>query len=292
MNKHWNGIPWTLAVMLAAALFVALQSRSRWKESAADEKQRSLYLLERVAADSCFMAGEYDEAFARYGGVLLVNGDSTLWTTRKQRMSALSSPNAGTGSTRKELEERLFRTERLLSRYKGMEADLARRRERLNREERQLQDVYGERLNGTEEELASMRKELENIRATRVLRFPNEKKGATVIYLGEVENDKANGQGFGVWSTGSTYEGEWKDNLRHGYGEFSWQDGEHFSGHYQHDLRNGFGIYHWKNGQRWEGNWKDDMRHGDGVLYEANGKERVRGTWELDKLKVTVKNGK
>jgi hypothetical protein len=277
--------------MLGAALFVSLQSRDSWKQRTALERSKLELLLEHISADSCFMLEDYENAFLRYEELARRSGDTTLLSERRRSYESIDGHmrDDTPEEARNRLEEQLLRTERMLSRYKNMEEDLERGRELLAREEEQLREVYGDDVKAQQEELVRIRSELSQIRKRAVLRFASEKKGDSVIYLGEVENGKANGEGTGVWSTGSVYEGQWKNNLRHGRGIFNWADGEFYEGNYMNDLRDGFGVYHWKNGQRWEGQWKGDMRHGAGTLYEANGKVRVKGNWEADKLKGTVK---
>lgn len=122
-----------------------------------------------------------------------------------------------------------------------------------------------------------------------LLRFAGD-RGATITYVGAVRDGKAEGLGYGVWTTGSAYEGQWKANKRHGPGRHKYPDGAVYEGTYVNDQREGQGTYHYKNGQRWEGPWKDNMRHGEGVLYEANGRVRVRGVWEKDRLVREIKN--
>lgn len=291
MNTTSRGILWTLIAMLGTALFVSLQSRTSWKQRSALEQLRLEMLLVRVSADSCFMLEEYEDAFRLYEDLAARSGDSTLLAERRRLYGSLNEymRESTPEEARNRSEERLLRTERMLSRYKSMEEELKREREMLAREEEQLREIYGDDVKAQQEELLRIRGELSEVRKRAVLRFASEKKGDTVIYLGEVENGKAYGEGTGVWSTGSVYEGQWNNNLRHGRGTFNWADGEFYEGNYENDLRHGHGIYHWKNGQRWEGQWKDDMRHGEGTLYEANGKVRVKGIWHLDKLKGSIK---
>ena len=116
-----------------------------------------------------------------------------------------------------------------------------------------------------------------------VLRFKNS-KGKQVIYLGEVANGKANGQGIGILETGAIYEGNWKNNFREGKGIYQWADGEKYEGEFVKDERNGFGIYFWKNGEKYESYWKNDKRHGKGKVFDKNGKEKINGEWKDDAI--------
>jgi len=122
-----------------------------------------------------------------------------------------------------------------------------------------------------------------------LLRFKGE-NNAEISYVGEIRDGKANGIGYGVWSTGSNYEGEWLDNKRHGPGKHRYPDGARYEGMYVNDLREGDGTYFYRNGQKWIGPWKDNLRHGTGILYEANGKVRVKGVWEKDRLVSEIKD--
>jgi hypothetical protein len=47
----------------------------------------------------------------------------------------------------------------------------------------------------------------------------------TTFYIGNWENDKANGYGVYLHSNGSKYEGDWKDDKQHGKGHETWADG-------------------------------------------------------------------
>ena len=109
-------------------------------------------------------------------------------------------------------------------------------------------------------------------------------KGNTVYYVGEVRNNKANGNGVALYSTGSRYQGVWKDNLRHGNGTFSWPDGERYEGNYVNDRREGVGTYFWPNGEKFAGGWKDDRRNGKGAFYNEGGEIMTSGIWKKDEL--------
>lgn len=115
------------------------------------------------------------------------------------------------------------------------------------------------------------------------LTFTNS-KGNTVYYVGEVRNNKANGKGVALYSTGSRYQGSWKDNQRHGYGTFYWPDGERYDGDYVNDRREGVGTYFWPNGEKFAGGWKNDRRSGKGAFYSQDGEIMASGIWKGDEL--------
>ena len=108
-------------------------------------------------------------------------------------------------------------------------------------------------------------------------------RGNKIHYIGEVQNNKANGNGIGIWVTGSVYKGEWKNNIRHGQGVHEWPDGEKYDGMYVEGKRQGFGKYYWPNGERYEGQWDKDQRNGKGVLFDPDGNIRFEGNWASDK---------
>ncbi|MGM0635070.1 MAG: hypothetical protein ACQESK_03310 [Bacteroidota bacterium] len=116
----------------------------------------------------------------------------------------------------------------------------------------------------------------------KVISFKSE-SGNLVHYLGEIKNEKANGGGIGVWSTGSIYKGEWKENKRHGEGEFTWADGQRYEGDFVDDIRTGEGTYYWPSGEKYEGEWQNNKRHGKGVLYDPDGNVSYEGKWKKDK---------
>lgn len=48
--------------------------------------------------------------------------------------------------------------------------------------------------------------------------------------MGFYKNDKKNGFGLKVWSTGDKYEGEWLDGERNGKGIKTWVNGKKYEG--------------------------------------------------------------
>ena len=280
--------------MLGTALFVSVQSNERTREKGRLDRMQHDLLLARVAADACFLDGDHARAMDLYDSIARVTGDTSLLEQRRVFIMALAGNNDEEEHNRwhAQLESRLTKAEQLLNKYRRMENDLTKGRERLAMEERQLQEAFGGQIELQQQELERTRRELDARMLVKVIRFINAKKGTEVIYLGEVRNEMANGRGIGVFRTGSVYEGQWKDNKRHGIGDFTWPDGDRYVGSYVDDKRTGVGEYHWNNGQRWEGIWLDDMRHGEGVLYEADGRIRVKGVWAKDKLVETIKTPK
>ncbi len=109
-------------------------------------------------------------------------------------------------------------------------------------------------------------------------------KGKKVHYIGEVVNEKANGGGIGIWSTGGKYQGDWENNQRHGEGRYEWSNDHVYEGEFKNDVREGEGTYFWPTGERYEGEWADDKRSGLGTLYDKNGNIQYQGKWKNDKV--------
>ncbi|RZS92262.1 MORN repeat-containing protein [Aquimarina brevivitae] len=146
-------------------------------------------------------------------------------------------------------------------------------------------------LEKTKVQLERLQKQLKKKSYSEYLTFRNPKKHL-LHYVGQVQNNKANGYGIAVFDTGSRYEGDWVNNLREGEGAFYWPDGEYYIGSYENDLRNGLGTYYWPNGEKYVGEWKDDQRSGEGTFYAKDGKILTSGIWKKDKLVEEFKNKK
>jgi hypothetical protein len=243
-----------------------------------------LSLMEtRTKADELFMAGDHDAAFSLYRQIDSLTTDSLEKKRVKQRFFQQTSSEADQLAT---LSQKLERTTALLGQYQARESadenndgdhKTNYREQELEAEARSLK-----------EKLLAAQKEIEAVRNSQgIIRFSSTKNGS-VTYFGKLRNGKADGTGFGYWTSGSSYDGQWRDNLRHGKGQFLWVDGEKYEGEYKYDQRNGYGVYTAKAG-KYEGQWLNDMRHGEGKLYEPNGKLKVHGVWEKDKLVTTIK---
>tara|TARA_R110002096_G_scaffold238027_6_gene429365 strand:+ start:3812 stop:4573 length:762 start_codon:yes stop_codon:yes gene_type:complete len=109
--------------------------------------------------------------------------------------------------------------------------------------------------------------------------------GTKTIYFGEIQNNKANGEGMGYYRSGNVYIGTWKNNLREGKsGTYYFLNGDRYEGNYLKDRREGTGTYYWASGDRYEGEWLNDKRNGYGVLYGSDNKVKMKGTWKNDEL--------
>ena len=106
--------------------------------------------------------------------------------------------------------------------------------------------------------------------------------GADINYIGEVENNKANGFGFAVFEKKGFYEGQWSNNMRNGKGIYYWQNGDTYEGNYKNGFRYGYGVYTFKSGETYKGNWADNLRQGTGSLFNKRNKLIFEGEWLND----------
>ncbi|GEM_PF-1113144 len=130
-------------------------------------------------------------------------------------------------------------------------------------------------------QLNDKKEELKRQQKVQVISFTND-AGNLVHYIGEIQNEQANGGGIGIWDNGSVYKGDWENNKRHGNGEFKWKDGARYEGDFVYGARSGMGKFYYKSGERYEGEFKDGLRHGEGVLYDKNGNKSFDGKWKND----------
>ena len=110
-----------------------------------------------------------------------------------------------------------------------------------------------------------------------------------LMYKGQLENGKPNGNGKMTFTDGVTYEGEWKDGKKHGHGKQTSVNGDVYEGEWKDDEENGFGKYTWANGDCYEGMWENSEPNGfgkdtwiDGEVYEGmykNGKSNGYGKY-------------
>ncbi|MFN3841402.1 MAG: MORN repeat-containing protein [Cyclobacteriaceae bacterium] len=267
-----------VAVGIAIWIFVKL-NRSQKDLEALSHQVRLLQL--KSEADNQFILGNLDVAMAHYQEYDSLASDTLMQfrIARHRNPAATSLSEQATEFTAQPQHQ-----QHVLREYPNKKANSeANNAGSATDETRLLQNEIAE----LKQKLATLQDLQETASGKGILRFTSSKNGS-VTYFGELAKGKANGEGFGYWKSGSSYEGTWKDNLRHGKGVFTWADGEKYEGEYLNDQRHGFGIYTAKAG-RYEGQWLNDMRHGEGYLYEANGKLKVHGIWNNDKLIKTVK---
>ena len=102
-------------------------------------------------------------------------------------------------------------------------------------------------------------------------------------YIGEMKDNKREGQGTCIYKNGDKYEGFWKNNKKEGKGIYYYiHKGEVYRGNFFNDYPNGKGIYTYKNGDKYEGMFKDGKEHGEGVINYVNG-TRFKGEFKNGK---------
>ena len=113
-------------------------------------------------------------------------------------------------------------------------------------------------------------------------------------YVGEIENNKPNGQGTITKPNGDKYVGEFRDGKFHGHGTFTWSNGDKYVGELKDNKRSGQGTYTSHDGTIHVGEWKDNKKNGRGRLTKPNGLEEF-GEFKNGKLhgegKVTTPDG-
>jgi hypothetical protein len=218
-------LPSLLVLVLAVATGVSATAATSARRDAQQATQRADLLRQWIDADEAFIDGDRERALIIYAGLAEATGDSSLLRQRAVFDSSERTDGDTPASRSRDyarLAARLARTEALLGEVREQEesADpaLAETVAALERTvNRQLAEI--DRLRG----------ELERRRPLALLRFAAP-KGGEVVYVGDTQEGRAHGTGYGVWNTGSSYEGEWEDNRRHGRGRFRWKDGETYDG--------------------------------------------------------------
>ena len=74
-------------------------------------------------------------------------------------------------------------------------------------------------------------------------------------YIGELLNDKPNGQGTLTLPNGSTYSGFWKEGKPNGKGKLKKSDGRKYEGDFLNGKRHGLGKFSYPDGRQFEGEW-------------------------------------
>ncbi len=97
------------------------------------------------------------------------------------------------------------------------------------------------------------------------------------IYVGEILNKEANGQGVFTWANGDKYTGEFKDNKFYGFGTFIYNDGTKYIGQFENGSPNGKGKLTFASGDIYEGEFKGNKFHGKGVYKSIDGSSYVGG---------------
>jgi len=95
------------------------------------------------------------------------------------------------------------------------------------------------------------------------------------VYVGQLADQKPNGQGTYSWISGSKYSGEWMDGHMHGQGVYTWFSGEVYVGNWIDSKANGHGTKIHLDGTKYVGEWRDGEKHGQGTWTHPNGEVYV-----------------
>lgn len=90
-------------------------------------------------------------------------------------------------------------------------------------------------------------------------------------YIGQIKNEKPNGEGTFVYSNGTKYFGNWKDGKGNGNGIKTWKNGNKYVGTFKDDKFHGQGSFFYRNGSKYVGEYKNGKQNGNGTFTYANG---------------------
>ena len=94
-------------------------------------------------------------------------------------------------------------------------------------------------------------------------------------YVGEVKDNKFNGQGTYTYASGNKYVGEFKDGNLNGQGTYTFADGYKYVGEFTDGKPNRQGTETLANGTTYVGEFKDGTRNGQFTVTYANGDKYV-----------------
>lgn len=243
------------------------------------------YFKGKSIADDEFISEDFERAFQKYKQLPIGFGVNALLEKRLEQYKSLVNTKEATDSLLLSSKQQIMNYQNYL--------DAAQKKIIVLTQDKHTQEKFVQKLiDSLQISIKDRNYALQKLDSAsnlvvsekKLLKFQST-KGKDVIYLGEVKEGKANGEGIGIFSSGGMYEGYWSNNLRHGRGIYQWKDGEKYEGGFKEDKRNGFGIYFWKNGEKYEGYWNNDKRHGKGKIIDKSGKEKVSGEWENDELR-------
>lgn len=274
--------------MMIGELFWIFDLKDRNKEQALEQQeqlssvnQEVEYLNDLAKAYEWYIRGEYSKALDAFYQLTAREGheeDSSLFA-RIQRIEGLLN----TEDTSNADQEKIQAFQYSINQLEVKIDSVIREKDSLLENWQQKLAMNTNQIEQLEEELSRKQQSLQKEDHVKVISFTNS-KGKVVHYLGEVDDQKANGGGVGIWNTGSIYRGDWKDNKRHGEGKFEWSDGHVYEGEYVDDKRNGQGTYSWPSGEKYVGEWSNDKRNGQGTLYDMDGNVQFEGKWLNDEI--------
>ncbi len=245
--------------------------KTRFKLDSAAQKSK---------ADELFINEEFEEAWEAYEAIPNTDGRELI-ASRNEELAKRRTARASLEQNAQYLEASAEERAKLMDiRLSAAEINF----------QHQLDSVKSEmnsRIGKLQNLVSQKDAELAQVPELGRLEFYNA-RGTKINYFGEIKNGKANGEGVGVYATGSVYDGDWKNNQKHGKGTYTWDEGEVYDGQFVEDRREGKGTYYWTNGDRYTGSWKDDRRNGIGILYNNDNEVVLEGNWKNDEFVTSL----
>ena len=90
-------------------------------------------------------------------------------------------------------------------------------------------------------------------------------------YIGDLKNDKREGNGIMYYNDGDKYEGEFKSDKREGKGIYYYKEGDRYEGDFKNGLFEGKGIYYYNDGDREIGNYLKGKKIAKHATLHSNG---------------------
>ena len=120
-----------------------------------------------------------------------------------------------------------------------------------------------------------------------------DKDGETLMYSGELKDDKPNGFGTGYKNGHVVYTGEWKDEKAEGSGTVYKNGHVVYTGECKNGMAEGFGTKYENGHVVYTGEYKNNLRNGKGKEMDENGKVVFDGEWKdgIGKGKEMDENG-
>ena len=103
-------------------------------------------------------------------------------------------------------------------------------------------------------------------------------KNGKILYEGDYNNDKAEGNGKYIYENGEYYIGQFLDGEKHGKGIKYYKNGSiKYEGDFANNVYEGIGKYICENCKYYIGQWLNGKRHGKGTTYYKNGSIKYEG---------------
>jgi len=104
-------------------------------------------------------------------------------------------------------------------------------------------------------------------------------------YVGEVRNNKFNGNGIYTFGDGNKYTGQFVNDNFNGFGTIEYFNGGKYCGEWKSNKFHGKGTFEYANGinEIYKGDWKNGLEEGIGYHYNNNSKIGYMGYWAKGK---------